>query len=65
MSVNISARHFAHDGLVEDVANALKTAGLDPGSLVLEITESVLSSGRRFRDCPDAGAETARRGVRH
>ncbi len=42
VSVNISARHFANDGLVEDVANALKTAGLDPGRLVLEITESVL-----------------------
>ncbi len=42
VSVNISARHFAHDGLVEDVSNALKAGGLDPGSLVLEITESVL-----------------------
>ena len=42
ISVNISARHFAHDGLVEDVADSLKAAGLDPSSLVLEITESVL-----------------------
>ena len=42
MAVNISARHFQHDGLVKDVAEALKAAGLDPGSLVLEITESVL-----------------------
>ncbi len=42
MSVNISARHFAHDGLVEDVASALKAGGLEPASLVLEITESVL-----------------------
>ena len=42
VSVNISARHFANDGLVEDVASALKSAGLDPGRLVLEITESVL-----------------------
>ena len=42
MSVNISARHFAHDGLVEDVASALKAGGLEPAGLVLEITESVL-----------------------
>jgi EAL domain-containing protein (putative c-di-GMP-specific phosphodiesterase class I) len=42
ISVNISARHFQHDGLVEDVSEALRAGGLDPGSLVLEITESVL-----------------------
>ena len=42
ISVNISARHFQHDGLVEDVSEALRAGGLDPSSLVLEITESVL-----------------------
>ncbi len=42
MSVNVSARHFQHDGLVADVSNALQKADLDPSSLVLEITESVL-----------------------
>ena len=42
ISVNISARHFQHDGLVEDVSKALRLGDLDPGSLVLEITESVL-----------------------
>ena len=42
MAVNISARHFQHDGLVEDVSQALEAGGLDAGSLVLEITESVL-----------------------
>jgi diguanylate cyclase (GGDEF)-like protein/PAS domain S-box-containing protein len=42
MSVNISARHFQHEGLVEDVSRALVASHLDPGSLVLEITESVL-----------------------
>jgi predicted signal transduction protein with EAL and GGDEF domain len=40
--VNISARHFQHDGLVRDVSKALESRRLDPGSLVLEITESVL-----------------------
>jgi EAL domain-containing protein (putative c-di-GMP-specific phosphodiesterase class I) len=42
LSVNISARHFQHDGLVQDVSSALTAAGLDAGHLVLEITESVL-----------------------
>ena len=42
MSVNISARHFQHEGLIEDVSAALEVSGLDPACLVLEITESVL-----------------------
>ena len=42
LSVNISARHFQHEGLIEDVSNALSVSGLEPASLVLEITESVL-----------------------
>jgi EAL domain-containing protein (putative c-di-GMP-specific phosphodiesterase class I) len=42
MSVNISARHFQHKGLYDDVARAVRAADLDPTSLVLEITESVL-----------------------
>jgi diguanylate cyclase (GGDEF)-like protein/PAS domain S-box-containing protein len=42
MSVNISARHFQHIGLVGDVSRALQSSGLDPKSLVLEITESLL-----------------------
>ncbi|MGA2211208.1 MAG: EAL domain-containing protein [Acidimicrobiales bacterium] len=42
VSVNISARHFQHKGLYDDVAKAVRAADLDPTSLVLEITESVL-----------------------
>jgi diguanylate cyclase (GGDEF)-like protein/PAS domain S-box-containing protein len=42
MSVNISARHFQHEGLIEDVSNALQASQLAPRDLVLEITESVL-----------------------
>ena len=42
LSVNISARHFQHEGLIEDVSNALSVSGLEPACLVLEITESVL-----------------------
>jgi EAL domain-containing protein (putative c-di-GMP-specific phosphodiesterase class I) len=42
VSVNISARHFQHEGLVEDVSKALRASRLDPSCLVLEITESLL-----------------------
>jgi diguanylate cyclase (GGDEF)-like protein/PAS domain S-box-containing protein len=42
MNVNISARHFQHEGLVEDVSEALRGSHLDPSCLVLEITESLL-----------------------
>jgi len=41
VSVNISAKHFQHEGLVEDVSTALRESGLDPRFLVLEITEGV------------------------
>jgi EAL domain-containing protein (putative c-di-GMP-specific phosphodiesterase class I) len=42
MSVNLSARQFQYDGLVDDVADVIADTGIDPGSLVLEITESML-----------------------
>ena len=42
MSVNLSAREFQQPTLVADVAKALADAELEPGSLVLEITESAL-----------------------
>jgi len=48
VSVNVSARQLTDGSLVLDVANALRASGLEPGSLVLEITESVVAA--------DAGA---------
>ncbi|MBW3556838.1 MAG: EAL domain-containing protein [Actinobacteria bacterium] len=42
MSVNLSARQFAGAGIVAAVAEAMEEAALGPGSLSLEITESVL-----------------------
>jgi diguanylate cyclase (GGDEF)-like protein len=42
MAVNLSARQLSEGDLPEVVANILKASGLDPSSLVLEITESVL-----------------------
>ncbi|MGX6602987.1 putative bifunctional diguanylate cyclase/phosphodiesterase [Micromonosporaceae bacterium Da 78-11] len=42
MNVNLSARQFQYAGLVDDVATAIADAGIDAGSLTLEITESML-----------------------
>src|SRR6185369_15801200 len=42
VSVNLSVRQFTQSHLVEQVAVALHNAGLDPSSLHLEITESML-----------------------
>jgi diguanylate cyclase (GGDEF)-like protein/PAS domain S-box-containing protein len=40
MAVNVSARQLQHPGLVLEIGTALEAAGLEPGALVLEITES-------------------------
>ncbi|HUI69792.1 MAG TPA: EAL domain-containing protein [Spirochaetia bacterium] len=42
LSVNLSARQFRHVAIVNEVTEALRKSGLNPGSLTLEITESVL-----------------------
>ena len=40
MSVNVSARQLEDASLIEDVESALRETGSDPGSLILELTES-------------------------
>jgi diguanylate cyclase (GGDEF)-like protein/PAS domain S-box-containing protein len=42
VSVNLSGRQFQHAGLVADVERVLRQTGIDPHSLKLEITESIL-----------------------
>ena len=42
VSVNISSHQFQSDSLIDDVLGAALGAGIDPASLELEITESVL-----------------------
>ncbi|WP_432824833.1 putative bifunctional diguanylate cyclase/phosphodiesterase [Dactylosporangium sp. CA-092794] len=42
VNVNLSARQFQHEGLVEEVATILAETGVDPRQIVLEITESLL-----------------------
>jgi diguanylate cyclase (GGDEF)-like protein len=42
VSVNVSARQFDSDGIVDDVERALRATGLDPTSLTVEVTESAV-----------------------
>jgi len=42
MAVNLSARQVARPEIVEDVRQILAETGLDPSTLILEITESVM-----------------------
>jgi len=42
VAVNLSARQFAEDGLVEDVTEALRLSGIAPQLLELEITEGMV-----------------------
>jgi diguanylate cyclase (GGDEF)-like protein/PAS domain S-box-containing protein len=42
VNVNVSGKQFLHAGLVDEVAEVLRTTGIDPGSLTLEMTESIL-----------------------
>jgi diguanylate cyclase (GGDEF)-like protein/PAS domain S-box-containing protein len=41
-SVNVSARQFSAPGFVDGVRRILDSSGLEPGALMLELTESVL-----------------------
>jgi predicted signal transduction protein with EAL and GGDEF domain len=54
VSVNLSARQLQHPGLLADVRAALQAARLEPGGLVLEITESVLMQDG---SCPSGGSK--------
>ena len=45
VSVNVSARQFSAPGFVDGVRRVLGTSGLEPGALMLELTESVLLRG--------------------
>jgi EAL domain-containing protein (putative c-di-GMP-specific phosphodiesterase class I) len=42
MSVNLSARQFTDENLLEDIAAALKASGMKPELLELELTESMV-----------------------
>ena len=42
LAVNISGQHLQHGELVQDVLQALHESGLEPGNLVIELTESTI-----------------------
>ena len=41
LSLNVTAKEFAHPGLINDIVQALEQTGLEPSSLQLEIVETV------------------------
>jgi len=43
VSVNVSPRQLREPGFAQDVENVLRDTGIDPGAVVLEITESLLA----------------------
>jgi diguanylate cyclase (GGDEF)-like protein len=42
ISVNVSARQLEHDGVIDDIREALQLSGLPSTALVIEVTESAL-----------------------
>jgi diguanylate cyclase (GGDEF)-like protein/PAS domain S-box-containing protein len=42
ISVNISSKQFSHPDLLSHVAEAIRESGIDPSSLALEVTESMI-----------------------
>lgn len=48
ITVNLSVRQVFHESVVADVASALRDSGIDPQTVVLEITESVFMPGERM-----------------
>lgn len=64
MAVNVSARQFRISGFAQIVARAIEDAGVDPGRLELELTESVLiedqeEAGRTLDDLKKVGVKIA------
>jgi diguanylate cyclase (GGDEF)-like protein/PAS domain S-box-containing protein len=64
VAVNISGRHLQQGNLLEDVRNALEVSGLDPGRLVIELTESTIMQNtevnlERFRELKALGVQLA------
>ena len=64
VAVNISGRHLQQGNLVEDVRHALAVSKIDPGSLVIELTESTIMQNtevnlERFRELKALGVRLA------
>jgi diguanylate cyclase (GGDEF)-like protein len=45
VSVNLSGKHLQQGSLIDEVRDVLATTGIDPGNLIIEITETVAMAG--------------------
>ena len=64
VAINISGRHLQQGNLVDDVRAALEHSGLEPGNLVIELTESTIMQNtevnlERFRELKALGVRLA------
>ena len=64
VAVNVSPRQLLHPGFVDEVADVLASTGIGSGSLLLEITETVLlgdveAAGRLLQELRDLGVRIA------
>ena len=64
VAVNISGRHLQQGNLIADVRYALEVSGLEPGNLVIELTESTIMQNteanlERFRELKTLGVRLA------
>jgi EAL domain-containing protein (putative c-di-GMP-specific phosphodiesterase class I) len=61
VSVNVSGRQLDEDTIIDDVRDALQASGLNPASLIVEVTETALmrnveDTARRLREIKQLGA---------
>ena len=64
VAVNVSARNLGHSGFADQIVDALHQARVDPGRLIVEITETALMidparAGHVLRAISDAGARVS------
>ena len=64
VSVNVSAGQLDSDAIVDDVRDALATSGLEPTSLIIEVTETALmlnthTTARRLQAIKELGVKIA------
>ncbi|MDQ4055593.1 MAG: EAL domain-containing protein [Actinomycetota bacterium] len=64
ISVNVSARQLDHDGIADDIRDALDVSGLAASALIIEVTETALmhnvdATARRLHAIKDLGVRVA------
>jgi len=64
ISVNVSGRQLDHDGVIDDIRAALAVSGLDPNTLIVEVTETALmrnteDTARRLHAIKELGVRIA------